>query len=111
MCGGAAAAHTTVTDASITKSNLGSCNDLGDDERVDCADNVGPVAKTTVTQPAASMGGSMGGGGGAAAFNKSAKNVFSKQSSHDNSSEFYDANDGLYEQEDLNLEVENQRME
>ena len=48
MCGGAAAAH-TMTDASIAKSNLGSCNDLGDDERVDCADNAGPVAKTTVT--------------------------------------------------------------
>lgn len=75
MSGGAAAAH-TMTDASIAKSNLGSCNDLGDDERVDCAVNVGPVAKTTVTEPAASMGGSMG--GGAAAFNNSAKNIFSK---------------------------------
>lgn len=48
MCGGAAAAH-TIIDARIAKSNLGSCNDLGDDERVDCADNVGPVAKNTMT--------------------------------------------------------------
>ena len=75
MCVGAAVAH-TMTDASLAKSNLDSCNDLGGDERVEFAENVGPVAKNTVTQPAASMGGSMG--DGAAAFNISAKNILSK---------------------------------